>query len=754
MNLLSTPSSTARQPQALRAPALRVRALRARAGLVLAAAASSVLVVSCSSDDSDSTPPPVPNTSTAFTASLDRAQTTNNATVGAAVRVTVRNEAPILGTYQTPVWIGLHDGTFDLFDDGVAASASLERLAEDGDTAFVMADFDGASGTYDQALITGTFGPVDGPFPPREVASTTFRVDPAAPESRFLSFASMVIPSNDAFVANDDPMAHRIFSDVGDFVGAGFTIAGTGVLDAGTEVNDEMTSSTAFFGQSTANTGADENASIGSHVGYQLAGPILSDPMFAGADFARASGYNVLSVEIDDVSSSIAEPTGSAIATLDEPNLMLTFSLSVANLSGPATLLHLHRGDVGVAGAVEVDLMPFIDVNEGGLTTASGTVAITASQLQAMRDGNLYFNLHTAMNPAGEVRGQVRANNAATAPLTTAANVATPILGETVRFTVQNAAPAMGTFQTPVWLGFHDGTFDMFDVGAMASADLEVLAEDGDAGPLGTALATAVTGSFATTLMGAAGPIAPGELVTWSRRFDPNDAATRYLSWATMILPSNDAFLANDGPTDHELFNLAIFSGTDFTVAAGDALDAGTEMNDEDELNVPFLGAATTPGAGTVTMDNITGHPGYMTNGPILMDPMFANADFATTTGYEFLRVAISSETPTIPASGVVSIRLSGTTATIDASAFHLSGSATAIELRDAAAGAVGPVVQDLTGDVDVNSNGTMQITTTFQTDQTFRDALSAGTIYFQVRTALNPAGELRGQVTVAPPRS
>lgn len=741
MNFLSNPHSGGRPTWTHR--------FQAGAAIV----ASSLLAVSCSSDDDSVTPPPTPNTSTAFTSALDRAQTTNNATLGAAVRITVRNEAPLLGTYQMPVWIGLHDGTFDVFDDAAAASASLEMLAEDGDSSGLIADFDGATGVSQQTEIGGTFGPMEGQFPPGEVASTTLRVDPTAAESRYLSYVSMLIPSNDAFMGNDDPMAHELFDMSGAFVGTSFTVAGTDVLDAGTEVNDENPTNTAFFGQTNPNTGTDENGTVGNHPGYINGGAILSDPMFAGADFETVVGYNALSVTIENATSDIAEPTGVAVATLDEANLMLTLDLSVQNLSGPATMLHLHRGAAGTAGVVEVDLMSLIDVNENGTTTASGTVAVTEDQVQAMRNGNIYFNLHTAMNPAGEVRGQVRANNAATAPLTTAAVVTPPILGEMVHVTVQNAAPAMGTYQSPVWLGFHDGTFDMFDIAAMASTDLEAIAEDGDAAPLGTALTTANAEFLGTTLMGAAGPIAPGETLTWSRRFDAAAATNEYFSWASMILPSNDGFIGNDDPLAHRIFNAGSFTGTDFSVAAADALDAGTEANDEDELNMPFFGAATTPGAGTVTTDNIAAHAGFLAAGPILMDPMFANADFANTTGYEFMRVAVASTTPTIAASGVTSIRISGNTATISATAHNLSGAATAVELRDGAAGAVGALSQDLTSDIDVNEDGTMEILTTFTVDQTFRDALAADTIYLVVKTALNPEGELRGQVAEAPPR-
>ena len=57
------------------------------------------------------------------------------------VTFTIVNNAPENGVFLTPVWLGFHDGTFDLFSSGESASASLERLAEDGNTAPLSAAF-------------------------------------------------------------------------------------------------------------------------------------------------------------------------------------------------------------------------------------------------------------------------------------------------------------------------------------------------------------------------------------------------------------------------------------------------------------------------------------------------------------------------------------------------------------------------------------------------------------------------------------
>ncbi len=214
------------------------------------------------------------------------------------VVVTIRNLAPSNGTYQTPVWVGFHDGTFDLFDLGAPASMALERLAEDGDASFVMADFTASGAGSQQGAIAGSGGPIA----PGETARMTFFLDPLGLTSRYFSYASMVIPSNDAFIGNGDPTAFQVFNSSGGFVGGSFIVSGGMVMDAGTEVNDEIPMNTAFFGQTTPNTGTTENGVVMIHPGFNPpgSGGILDSPMFANANF-KAPGYQMVEISIETV---------------------------------------------------------------------------------------------------------------------------------------------------------------------------------------------------------------------------------------------------------------------------------------------------------------------------------------------------------------------------------------------------------------------------------------------------------------------
>lgn len=226
----------------------------------------------------------------------------------AQIRVTVTNLAPANGSFLTPVWVGFHDGSFDLYDTGAAVSPAFERLAEDGNNAPLMADFMASGAGSAQGTLGGA------PIGPSASVSSVFNLSGTSAKSRYFSYASMVVPSNDAFVANGNPMAFQIFSPSGSFLGANFIVLGSMVYDAGTEVNDEIPMNTAFFGQTVPNTGVAQNGVVMIHPGFNPTGSggILDSTMFSGADF-KASGYQIARIQVEQVpepSSILLSMTG------------------------------------------------------------------------------------------------------------------------------------------------------------------------------------------------------------------------------------------------------------------------------------------------------------------------------------------------------------------------------------------------------------------------------------------------------------
>ena len=92
--------------------------------------------------------------------------------------------------------------------------------------------------------------------------------------------------------------------------------------------------------------------------------------------------------------------TGAFTATLT--GTKLTWSLAFRKLTGPATAAHIHLGRPGKPGPVAVPLC-------GPCTSgAKGAATLTAAQVKAILGGGTYVNVHTAKNPAGEIRGALR----------------------------------------------------------------------------------------------------------------------------------------------------------------------------------------------------------------------------------------------------------------------------------------------------------------------------------------------------------
>jgi Ca2+-binding RTX toxin-like protein len=212
------------------------------------------------------------------------------------VTISIENLAPENGTFITPLWFGFHDGTFDTYDRGRPASPGLESVAEDGATDLISTEFDLAGFGTVQGTILGTDG-TPGPIDPGETATFTVELDLSNPESAFFNYAAMIIPSNDFFIANGNERAHQIIDEEGNFIGADFVIAGSNILDAGSEVNDELPENTAFFGQQTPDTGVDENGVVQIAEGFIPGGNILSSDEFFNADFT-APDYQVARIQV------------------------------------------------------------------------------------------------------------------------------------------------------------------------------------------------------------------------------------------------------------------------------------------------------------------------------------------------------------------------------------------------------------------------------------------------------------------------
>src|SRR5471032_2595709 len=179
----------------------------------------------------------------------------------ADVTFTFTNTAPVGGVGVAPLWLGLHNGSFDSFDVGSAASVAIERAAEDGNAGVLTSNF--ASQVAGGRQTTLPNGPR---FPGASSTFTLHNVDLNG-ANRYLSYAAMVVLSNDFFIGNDN--ARQI--DLSGLAHGGtrsLSLGGAGqVWDAGTEQNNfKFSVANGAFGigagQTHANHGIDENGVI------------------------------------------------------------------------------------------------------------------------------------------------------------------------------------------------------------------------------------------------------------------------------------------------------------------------------------------------------------------------------------------------------------------------------------------------------------------------------------------------------------
>src|SRR5918911_515098 len=105
------------------------------------------------------------------------------------------------------------------------------------------------------------------------------------------------------------------------------------------------------------------------------------------------------SEEVPPVNSNA---TGSVTATYDSSGKKLSWKGNVSGLTGDATAAHFHGpAEPGKNAGV---LVPAPGVKSGAF---EGSATLNDDQAKALTEGKTYFNIHTAANPGGEVRGQV-----------------------------------------------------------------------------------------------------------------------------------------------------------------------------------------------------------------------------------------------------------------------------------------------------------------------------------------------------------
>ena len=169
------------------------------------------------------------------------------------VTVTVNNLAPTNSISFAPLHLDFHSGVFDSFNNGMTAGAGIVSVAEGGlgdvwQTDFAAADPTATRGTIGMALLPG------------QSRSMTFLVNTGI--NPFFSFASMVVPSNDFFIGNDNPQAFRLFDAGGNLLISSIGQSSSQIWDAGSEIFSVAGAAFLVNGNNDVRTAQERNGSI------------------------------------------------------------------------------------------------------------------------------------------------------------------------------------------------------------------------------------------------------------------------------------------------------------------------------------------------------------------------------------------------------------------------------------------------------------------------------------------------------------
>ncbi|MBK7403853.1 MAG: spondin domain-containing protein [Phycisphaerales bacterium] len=152
-----------------------------------------------------------------------------------------------------------------------------------------------------------------------------------------------------------------------------------------------------------------------------------------------------------------------------------------------------------------------------------------------------------------------------------------------LQVTVENLSSSNGTALSPFTVGFHDGTFDAFDAGTAAGAGIQAVAESGDGTQYLADFMAQQPSGVSGTIIATTGGFGPGIFLpggSGSMTFVVDPSVNRFFSFGSMVVPSNDRFLGNDGGMDVELFDAGgNFVGQDLMLMGSDIWDAGSEMD-------------------------------------------------------------------------------------------------------------------------------------------------------------------------------
>jgi len=134
---------------------------------------------------------------------------------------------------------------------------------------------------------------------------------------------------------------------------------------------------------------------------------VIALTLFAQAASPPATSFRARfsPVPVETTTASRITGSGSVTATLD--GARLTIMGTFQGMKSPATIAQVHMGARGVRGPVEFDLQ--IDKAPNG--NISGVITLTKVQIDTLRRGWYYIQIHAEQAPEGNLWGWLLAAN-------------------------------------------------------------------------------------------------------------------------------------------------------------------------------------------------------------------------------------------------------------------------------------------------------------------------------------------------------
>ena len=135
-----------------------------------------------------------------------------------------------------------------------------------------------------------------------------------------------------------------------------------------------------------------------------LLGAIAALSLASTASALGSHTYAVSMTGAEEVPPVVTGGTGTAIVTLDDVTGNVTVSGNFTGLTSNATAAHIHGP---AAPGANAGILITLSETGGTSGAVTGSGMLSPANVTNMLNGLMYVNIHTSINPTGEIRGQI-----------------------------------------------------------------------------------------------------------------------------------------------------------------------------------------------------------------------------------------------------------------------------------------------------------------------------------------------------------